>query len=163
MFWTGCEVADLNQGQKTIKMNHRNKIQSLVSPTDDPGDALDCMCESAPLYLEYGHICHKSANFSKYGRVFPATQAGFYHPGAAKPAKKHASLKIWPARKQQKKSPKTKKMVKNENIFLRKSAIFQPLMRGTAKQHGFLHIGANLVAKRALGQMGQIHPISTCI
>ena len=36
-------------------------------------------------------------------------------------------------------------------------------MRGTAKQHGFLHIGANLVAKGALGQMGQIHPISTCI
>ena len=67
VFWTGCEVADLNQGQKTIKMNHRNKIQSLVSPTDDPGDAPDCMCESGPLYLEYGHICHKSANFSKYG------------------------------------------------------------------------------------------------
>ena len=34
-------------------------------------------------------------------------------------------------------------------------------MRGTSKQHGFLHIGANLVAKRALGQMGQIHPIVT--
>ena len=67
MSWTGCEVADLNQGQKTIKMNHRNKIQSLVSPTDDPGDAPDCITESGPLYLEYGHICHKSANFSKYG------------------------------------------------------------------------------------------------
>ena len=61
------EVADLNQRQKTIKMNHRNKIQSLVSPTNDPGDAPDCMCESGPLYLEYGHICHKSANSSKYG------------------------------------------------------------------------------------------------
>ena len=48
MFWTGCEVADLNQGQKTIKMNHRNKIQLLVSPTDDPGDTPDCMCESGP-------------------------------------------------------------------------------------------------------------------
>jgi hypothetical protein len=59
---------------------------------------------------------------------------------------------------------KLKKWSKNEKkYFLRKSAIFQPLMRGTAKQHGFLHIGANLVAKRALGQMGQIHPISTCI
>ena len=67
VFWTGREVADLNQGQKTIKMNHRNKIQSLVSPTHDPGDASDCMCESGPPYLEYGHICHKSANFSKYG------------------------------------------------------------------------------------------------
>ena len=50
-----------------------------------------------------------------------------------------------------------------KKIFLRKSAIFQPLMRGTAKRHGFLHIGANLVAKRALGQMGQIQPISICI
>ena len=48
MFWTGREVADLNQGQKTIKMNHRNKIQSLVSPTDDPGDAPDCFTESGP-------------------------------------------------------------------------------------------------------------------
>ena len=67
MFWTGFEVADLNQGQKTIKMNHRNKIQSLVSPTDDPGDAQDCMCESGPCTCEYGHICLKSANFSKYG------------------------------------------------------------------------------------------------
>ena len=36
-------------------------------------------------------------------------------------------------------------------------------MRGTARQHGFLHIGANLVAKGVLGQMGQIHPFSTCI
>ena len=43
-------------------------------------------------------------------------------------------------------------MVKNEkNIFMRKSEIFQPSMRGTAKQHGFLHIGTNLVAKHALG------------
>ena len=49
MFWTGCEVADLNQGQKTIKTNHKNKIQSLVSPTDDPGDAPDCITEYGPL------------------------------------------------------------------------------------------------------------------
>ena len=46
---------------------------------------------------------------------------------------------------------------------MRKPAIFQPLMRGTAKQHRFLHIGANLVAKGLLGKMGQIHPFSTCI
>ena len=46
---------------------------------------------------------------------------------------------------------------------LRKSAIFQSLMRGTAKRHGFLNIGAHLVAKGALGHMGQIHAISTCI
>ena len=43
-------------------------------------------------------------------------------------------------------------------MFLRKSAISQHLMRGTAKQHGFLHIGANLVAKRALGQIGADPP-----
>ena len=36
-------------------------------------------------------------------------------------------------------------------------------MRGTAKWHGFLHIGAHLVAKDALGQMVQIHPISMYI
>ena len=63
-----------------------------------------------------------------------------------------------------KKSQKIKKIgPKNKKSFLRKPAIFQPLMRGTAKQHRFLHIGANLVAKRALGQMGQIQPVSTCI
>ena len=50
-----------------------------------------------------------------------------------------------------------------KNYFLRKSAIVHPLMRGTAKQHSFLHIGASLVAKRVLGHMGQIQPISTCI
>ena len=164
MFWTGCEVADLNQGQKTIKMNHRNKIQSLVSPTDDPGDASDCMCESGPCTCEHGHICHKSANFSKQGFSIEP-KLDFVTLVLLKTAKKHASFKIWPtARKRQKNHQKLKKMVKNrKKIFLRKSAIFQPLMRGTAKQHGFLHIGANLVAKRALGQMGQIHPISTCI
>ena len=95
--------------------------------------------------------------------VFPETHAGLCDPGADKTAKKHASLKTWPtAQKRQKDHQKLKEMVKNEKkYFLRKSAIFQPLMRGTAKQHGFLHIGANLVAKR--GQIGQIHPISTCI
>ena len=163
MFCTGCEVADLNQGQKTIKMNHRNKIQSLVSPTDDPGDAPDCMCESGPLYLEYGHICHKSANFSKYG--FSAEpKLNFVTLVLLKPPKSMPASKYGQQRENGKKSPKPKKNgQKMKKYFLRKSAIFQPLMRGTAKQHGFLHIGANLVAKRALGQMGQIHPISTCI
>ena len=33
-------------------------------------------------------------------------------------------------------------------------------MRGTARWHGLLHIGAHFVAKGALGHMGQIHPIS---
>ena len=48
-------------------------------------------------------------------------------------------------------------------VFLRKSAIFQSMIRGTAKRHGFLHIGAHLATKGALGQIGQIHLISTCI
>jgi hypothetical protein len=88
------------------------------------------------------------------------------YPGAAKTAKKSCQPQSMAnSEKTAKKSPKTKKKwSKNEKkIFLRKFSIFQPLMRGTAKQHGFLHIGTNLVAKRALGQMGQIHPISTCI
>ena len=37
------------------------------------------------------------------GFYIPATNVAFCHPGAAKTAKKHASLKIWPtARKRQK-------------------------------------------------------------
>ena len=36
-------------------------------------------------------------------------------------------------------------------------------MKGTAKQHGVLIIGAHLVAKGVPGHMGQIHPIFTCI
>ena len=108
MFWTGCEVADLNQGQKTIKMNHRNKIQSLVSPTDDPGDAPDCMCESGPLYLEYGHICHKSANFSKYG--FSAEpKLDFVTLVLLKPPKSMPASKYGQQRENGKQIPKPKK------------------------------------------------------
>ena len=55
VFWTKCEVADLKQRQKIFKMNHRNKIQSLAPLNMNTGP---CTCE-------YGHICHKSANFSK--------------------------------------------------------------------------------------------------
>ena len=60
VFWTGREVADLNQGQKTIKMDHRNKIQSLVPPTDDPGDAPDCMCESGPCTWDMACLLYTS-------------------------------------------------------------------------------------------------------
>ena len=52
---------------------------------------------------------------------------------------------------------------KIKKYFLRKFAIFQSLMKETARWHGFLHIRAHLVAKGALGQMGQIQPVSTCI
>ena len=30
-------------------MDHRNKIKSLVLPTDDPGDVPDCITEYGPL------------------------------------------------------------------------------------------------------------------
>ena len=71
----------------------------------------------APMYLEYGHICHKSAKFFKVWG-FHQTQAGFCHPSAAKPTKKHASLKKWPTvRKWQKNHQKLKKWSKMKNIF----------------------------------------------
>ena len=60
-----------------------------------------------------------------------------------------------------KKSPKLKKNGQKMKKIV-KIRDFQPLMRGTAKQHGFLHIGAHLVAKGVLGHMRQIDPISTC-
>ena len=49
VFWTECEVADLKHRQGITTMDHRNTIQSLVLPTDDPGDALDYMCEYGPV------------------------------------------------------------------------------------------------------------------
>ena len=52
---------------------------------------------------------------------------------------------------------------RSKKYFLRKFAIFQPLMRGTAKRHGFLIIGTHFVARGVLGHMRQIHPIFTCI
>ena len=76
-----------------------------------------------------------------------------------KPPKSMQPQNMANSEKTSKRSPKLKEIgQKMKKIFLRKSAIFQPLMRGTAKQHGFLHIGANLVAKRTLGQMGADPP-----
>ena len=49
VFWTGCEVADLKQRQKATSMDHRNNFQSFVLPTDDLGDAPDCITEYGPL------------------------------------------------------------------------------------------------------------------
>jgi hypothetical protein len=114
------------------------------------------------LYLEYGRICHKSANFSKYGfslkRMLDFVTLVLINPPKSMPASEYGQQ-----RKNGKKNHQKLKKGQKMKIFLRKSAIFQPLMRGTAKQQRFLHIGANLVAKRALGLMGQIQPISTCI
>ena len=64
VFWTECEVVDLKQRQGITTMDHRNKIQSLVLPTDDPKTPRTA-CVNMALYCEYGRICHKSANFSK--------------------------------------------------------------------------------------------------
>ena len=54
-------------------------------------------------------------------------------PPKSMPASKHGQQ-----RENGKNHQKNKKSV---NFFLRKPAIFQPLMRGTAKQHGFAHWG----------------------
>ena len=42
-------------------MDNRNKIQSLVLPTDGPGDAPDCPTEYAPCTCEYGRMCHTAS------------------------------------------------------------------------------------------------------
>ena len=49
VFWAECEAADLKQRKVITTIDHRNKIQSLVLPTDDPGDAPDCITEYGPL------------------------------------------------------------------------------------------------------------------
>ena len=49
VFWAECEVADLKQRQRTNSMEHRNKTQSLVLPTDDPGDAQAVLLNMAPV------------------------------------------------------------------------------------------------------------------
>ena len=104
MFWTGCEVADLNQRQKTIKMNHRNKIQSLVSPTDDLGDARDCITESGPCTCEYGRMCHAAPTAQKYGfSVEPTLDLAFLV--RPKPSKRMPATKYGQQRENRKSHP----------------------------------------------------------
>ena len=67
VFWTKCEAADSKQRQKIFKMDHRNKIQSLVPPTDDPGDAPDCITEHGPCTCEYGRMYHTAPTTQQYG------------------------------------------------------------------------------------------------
>ena len=76
VFWTECEVADLKQRQRTTAMDHRNKIQSLVLLTDDPGDAPGCITEYGPCICEYGCMCHTAPTAQKYG--FSIEQLGLY-------------------------------------------------------------------------------------
>ena len=115
------------------------------------------MCEYGPCTCEYGHI--RSTAPTAMG--FLVNPSCIYNlPGATRLVEKYASHKIWPAAR---KPQQYNSIFYSKYIFFGKFAIFQSLMRGTARQHGFLHIGANLVTKGLLGKMGQIHPFSTCI
>ena len=69
VFWTRCEVADLKQRQKPTAMDHRNKIQS--HPTDDPGDAPDCITEYDPCTCQYGRMCHTAPTARRYSMGVP--------------------------------------------------------------------------------------------
>ena len=78
VFWTGCEIADLKQRQKIFKMNYRNKIQWLVSPTDDPGDAPDCMCEYGPVPVNMAISAINRPIFRSMG--FPSNPSSILSP-----------------------------------------------------------------------------------
>ena len=67
VFRTECEVADLKERQRTTAMDYRHKIQSLVLPTDDPGDAPDCITEYGHCTCEYGRMCHTAPTAQMYG------------------------------------------------------------------------------------------------
>ena len=135
--------------QKLTALDHKNKIQSLLLPTYDPPDAPDCMCEYGACICKYGRMCHTATTTQKFGfSLQPELDLAFLvrpeppkvcqlqnMANSAKPAKKAT----WWAQRRKKMS---------SNIFLRKPAIFQSLMRGIAKQHGFWYI---------------IYAISTCI
>ena len=143
-------------------MDHKNKIQSLVLPTDDPGDAPDCITEYCPCTCEYGRMCHAAPTAQKYG-FSPEPTLDLAFLVRPKPSKSIPATKYGQQRENRHSQPGgPEKTSKNKKMFLRKVAIFQSLIRKTAKRHGFLHIGAHLVAKGVLGHMRQIHPISTC-
>ena len=128
MFWTASEVAGLNQRQKTIKMNQRNKIQSLVSPTDDPGDAQYCITEYGPCFCEYGRMCHTAPTAQKCGfSVEPVLDLAFLV--WPKPSKSMPAAKYGHQRENRRKNTGGPKKRRNY-FFLRKFAIFQSLIRG---------------------------------
>ena len=114
-------------------MDYRNKSQSLVLPTDDPGEAPDCITEYGHCTCEYGHIRHTAPTAEEL--VFTDTQAAFSPRCGRNRQIVMASLKIWPTAVDR--NRENHQIVKSKHIFLRKSAIFQSLMRGTAKWHDF--------------------------
>ena len=74
-------------------MDHKNKIQSLVLHTDDPGDAPDCITEHCPCTCEYGHIYSTAPTAQKYGvSVEPKLDLAFLvrpEPSRSMPAAKY--------------------------------------------------------------------------
>ena len=85
-------------------MDHRNKIQSLVLPADDPGDALDCMCEYCPCTCEYGHIYSTAPTAQKYW-FSPEPTLDLAFLVRPKPSKSVPATKYGQQRENRKKSP----------------------------------------------------------
>ena len=156
-FWvccTGCEVADLKQRQKTFKMNHRNKIQSLVLPTDDPRDAPDCITEYGPVPVNF-YICPKSANFSKFG-VSIEHKLHFVTVVLLKPPKEMPASKYGQQRKNSEILPKINRSRK-WNCFGEAPQVFSPRSKGLPSSMAFCTLGPFWL------QNGADPPISTCI
>ena len=129
-FWTGCEVADLKQRQKLTAMDHRNKIQSLVLPTDNPGDAPDCITEYCPCTCEYGRMCHAAPTAQKHG-FSPEPTLDLAFLVRPKPSKSMPATKYGQQRENRKSHPGgPEKMSKNKKIFFGKVRNFSVLDKG---------------------------------
>ena len=99
-------------------MNHKNKIQSLVSPTDDPGDAPDCITESGPCTCEYAISAINRPFFQSMG--FLLNQRWIMSPWCCQNRQKACQPQnMANSKKTAKKNHQNlKKMVKNEkNVF----------------------------------------------
>ena len=98
VFWTGCEVSDLKERHKTTSMDHGNKIQSLVLPTDGPGDTPDCITEYGPYTCEYGRMCSTAPTAEKNGvSPEPTLHLAFLvrpEPSKSMPATKHGQQRL---------------------------------------------------------------------
>ena len=144
-----------------MNQQHRNKIQSLVSPTDDPGDTPDCITESGPCTWNMATSAINWPIFSKYGfPLQPKFNLAFLvrpEPPKGMPAQNMAS------------SAKTAKIIlvgpkKVKKYFFEKVRNFSVLdERGCQAAWGFDHWGPFGRAKGVLGHMGKIHRIFTCI
>ena len=115
VFWTECEVAGLKQRQRTTTMDHRNKIQSLVLPTDhdDHGDAPDCITEYGPCI--WPDVPYSTDRTDIWG--FCRAEVGFSLPGAARTAGEYASYEIWPAAREPRKALQWARRKLKNNFF----------------------------------------------